>query len=174
MFPGWYHVTLLSVWFHLSISTCPLRQRPSGRSRSHCELWVSRGFDNYLPTQLLLPECQETHTDHHISVARIFYISVMLGWVESCPISLKEIDFYQRICRKIPCVGCRVLHVSLWCLFWPSLLLVLSRIAWLPATVGVKWPQKKESSNTSSSCRSNLVSSACSPPLDPKIDTQSH
>lgn len=96
VFPGSLHVTLLSACFRLSISTCPLHQHPSGRSRSHCAMWVSRAFDNYLSTQLLLSECQETHTDDHISVARIFYISVMPDWMESCPISLEETDFYQR------------------------------------------------------------------------------
>lgn len=120
VFPGWYHVTLLSVWFHLSISTCSLHQRPSGRSRSHCALWVSRGFDNYLSTPLLPSERQETHTDNHISVARIFYVSVMLGWVESCPISLEEIDFYQRICRKIPL--CRLQSLT-----WFSLVSILAK-----------------------------------------------
>lgn len=43
-------ITFRSVWFCPSISTSPLRQHPSGRSRSHSPLRVLRGFDNYLST----------------------------------------------------------------------------------------------------------------------------
>lgn len=162
--------------FHQSGSVCPFpRALFVNVPQANPEATVGYGSRGVLIIIYQLGYCYLNTRKHRqmitfeLNVSLIYHLC-LAGW-NPAQFHCREETSTKGFAEKSHCVGRRGLHVSLWCRFWPSPLLVLSRTAWLPATVGVKWPQKKESSNTASSYTSILVGSACSLPLVPTIET---